>query len=71
MGQRPNGGRGPGDGGAADLGRIALNAAPPPVSEFGVTPEINALSVCLLLATFTLIGLNAAFAVRPDEASRH
>lgn len=39
--------------------------------KFGVTPEINALSVCLLLATFTLIGLNAAFAVRPDEAARH
>lgn len=39
--------------------------------KFGVSPEINALSVCLLLATFTLIGLNAAFAVRPDEASRH
>lgn len=39
--------------------------------KFGVTPEINALSVCLLLATFTLIALNAAFAVRPDEASRH
>jgi spermidine/putrescine transport system permease protein len=39
--------------------------------KFGVTPEINALSVCLLLATFTLIALNAAFAVRPDEAARH
>ena len=39
--------------------------------KFGVTPEINALLVCLMLATFLLIGLNAAFAVRPDEASRH
>ena len=37
---------------------------------FVITPEINALSVCLLLATFTLIGLNAAFAVRPGEGSR-
>lgn len=38
--------------------------------KFGVTPEINALSVCLLGATLILLALNAALAVRPDEAAR-
>ncbi|NNN07341.1 MAG: hypothetical protein HKL90_15730 [Elusimicrobia bacterium] len=38
--------------------------------KFGVTPEINALSVVLLAATFLLLGLNAWLAARGAEAAR-
>jgi ABC-type spermidine/putrescine transport system permease subunit II len=38
--------------------------------KFGVTPEINALSVLLLGATFLLLGLNALFAERLGESGR-
>ena len=55
----------------AGIGIVTMPIKIYSMMKFGVTPEINALSVCLLLATFLLIGLNAAFAVRPDEASRH
>jgi len=55
----------------AGIGIVTMPIKIYSMMKFGVTPEINALSVCLLLATFTLIALNAAFAVRPDEASRH
>lgn len=36
--------------------------------KFGVTPEINALSVCLLTATLGLVGLNAWLASRQERA---
>jgi spermidine/putrescine transport system permease protein len=54
----------------AGIGIVTMPIKIYSMMKFGVTPEINALSVCLLLATFTLIALNAAFAVRPGEASR-
>ncbi|MEK7234197.1 MAG: ABC transporter permease [Elusimicrobiota bacterium] len=54
----------------AGIGIVTLPIKIYSMMKFGITPEINALSVCLLLATFTLIGLNAAFAVRPGEGSR-
>lgn len=38
--------------------------------KFGVTPEINALSVCLLGATLLLVALNAALSAAPDEGAR-
>lgn len=36
--------------------------------KFGVTPEINALSVCLLTATLALVALNAWLAARQERA---
>ena len=36
--------------------------------KFGVTPEINALSVCLLTATLGLVALNAWLAARQERA---
>ena len=37
--------------------------------KFGVTPEINALSVCLLTATLGLVALNAWLAARQERPS--
>ena len=38
--------------------------------KFGVTPEINALSVVLLAATFVLLGFNAWLASRSSDGAR-
>jgi spermidine/putrescine transport system permease protein len=38
--------------------------------KFGVTPEINALSVILLVATILLLGLNAWLSLRPGKTAR-
>lgn len=54
----------------AGIGIVTMPIKVYSMMKFGVTPEINALSVILLGATVLLLGLNAAFAPSPDEASR-
>ena len=54
----------------AGIGIVTLPIKIYSMMKFGVTPEINALSVCLLSATLLLVGLNAALAGVPEE-SRH
>ncbi len=54
----------------AGIGIVTLPIKIYAMMKFGVTPEINALSVVLLAATFILLGLNAWLAVRTGEATR-
>ena len=52
----------------AGIGIVTMPVKVYSMMKFGVTPEINALSVCLLSATVILMGLNAAFLTRPGDA---
>jgi spermidine/putrescine transport system permease protein len=54
----------------AGIGIVTLPIKIYSMMKFGVTPEINALSVVLLVATFVLLGLNAWLASRSGEAAR-
>ncbi|OGR95184.1 MAG: hypothetical protein A2V88_01520 [Elusimicrobia bacterium RBG_16_66_12] len=54
----------------AGIGIVTMPIKVYSMMKFGVTPEINALSVLLLAATALLLALNAVFASGPDEASR-
>ena len=54
----------------AGIGIVTMPIKVYSMMKFGVTPEINALSVLLLAATFGLLALNAALASRPDEDKR-
>jgi len=54
----------------AGIGIVTLPIKIYSMMKFGVTPEVNALSVVLLAATFALLGLNAWLASRSGEASR-
>lgn len=54
----------------AGIGIVTMPIKVYSMMKFGVTPEINALSVLLLTATALLLALNALFASGPDEASR-
>ncbi len=54
----------------AGIGIVTMPIKIYSMMKFGVTPEINALSVCLLGATLLLLALNAALAIRPDKAVR-
>lgn len=54
----------------AGIGIVTMPIKVYSMMKFGVTPEINALSVILLSATALLLALNAAFASNPDESSR-
>ena len=55
----------------AGIGIVTMPIKIYSMMKFGVTPEINALSVCLLGATLFLVGLNAVLAVRPQDSARH
>jgi spermidine/putrescine transport system permease protein len=54
----------------AGIGIVTLPIKIYSMMKFGVTPEINALSVVLLAATFVLLGLNAWLAARAGDAAR-
>lgn len=54
----------------AGIGIVTMPIKVYSMMKFGVTPEINALSVILLSATAILLALNAGFASNPDESSR-
>jgi len=54
----------------AGIGIVTLPIKIYSMMKFGVTPEVNALSVVLLAATFLLLGLNAWFASRSGESAR-
>jgi len=54
----------------AGIGIVTLPIKIYSMMKFGVTPEINALSVVLLAATFVLLGLNAWFSSRSRESAR-
>lgn len=54
----------------AGIGIVTLPIKIYSMMKFGVTPEINALSVVLLASTFVLLGLNAWFAARSGDAAR-
>jgi spermidine/putrescine transport system permease protein len=54
----------------AGIGIVTLPIKIYSMMKFGVTPEINALSVVLLAATFVLLGLNAWLASRSSESAR-
>jgi spermidine/putrescine transport system permease protein len=54
----------------AGIGIVTLPIKIYSMMKFGVTPEINALSVILLVATFLLLGLNAWLASRSGDAAR-
>lgn len=54
----------------AGIGIVTLPIKIYSMMKFGVTPEINALSVVLLAATFVLLGLNAWLAARSGESAR-
>jgi len=54
----------------AGIGIVTMPIKVYSMMKFGVTPEINALSVLLLAATFVLLGLNAFLASGADEAAR-
>jgi spermidine/putrescine transport system permease protein len=54
----------------AGIGIVTLPIKIYSMMKFGVTPEINALSVVLLAATFILLGLNAWLASRSTESAR-
>jgi len=56
----------------AGIGIVTLPIKVYSMMKFGVTPEINALSVLLLVATILLLGLNAFLAARPaNPAARN
>ena len=50
----------------AGIGIVTLPIKVYSMMKFGVTPEVNALSVVLLLSTFVLLGVNAWFASRAN-----
>lgn len=52
----------------APIGVVTMPIKIYSMMKFGVTPEINALSVCLLGATLILVGLNAWLASRAGES---
>ncbi len=52
----------------APIGVVTMPIKIYSMMKFGVTPEINALSVCLLGATLFLVGLNAWLANRAGES---
>jgi len=54
----------------AGIGIVTLPIKVYSMMKFGVTPEINALSVLLLACTFGLLALNALFAARAGESAR-
>jgi spermidine/putrescine transport system permease protein len=54
----------------AGIGIVTLPIKIYSMMKFGVTPEINALSVVLLVATFLLLGFNAWLASRAGDAAR-
>jgi spermidine/putrescine transport system permease protein len=54
----------------AGIGIVTLPIKIYSMMKFGVTPEVNALSVVLLAATFLLLGLNAWLASRSGDAAR-
>jgi spermidine/putrescine transport system permease protein len=54
----------------AGIGIVTLPIKIYSMMKFGVTPEINALSVVLLAATFILLGLNAWLAARSSDSAR-
>jgi spermidine/putrescine transport system permease protein len=54
----------------AGIGIVTLPIKIYSMMKFGVTPEINALSVVLLVATFVLLGLNAWFTSRVGDGAR-
>ena len=54
----------------AGIGIVTLPIKIYSMMKFGVTPEINALSVILLAATVLLLGFNAWLSFRPGAASR-
>ncbi len=55
----------------APIGVVTMPIKIYSMMKFGVTPEINALSVCLLGATLVLVGLNAWLASRSGDAPVH
>ena len=54
----------------AGIGIVTLPIKIYSMMKFGVTPEINALAVVLLAATFVLLGLNAWLSSRSRDAAR-
>jgi len=52
----------------APIGVVTMPIKIYSMMKFGVTPEINALSVCLLGATLVLVGLNAWLASRAGDS---
>lgn len=54
----------------AGIGIVTLPIKVYSMMKFGVTPEVNALSVVLLAATFVLLALNAWLAARTGDAAR-
>lgn len=54
----------------AGIGIVTLPIKIYSMMKFGVTPEINALSVVLLAGTFILLGLNAWLAARSSDSTR-
>ena len=54
----------------AGIGIVTLPVKIDSMMKFGVTPEVNALSVVLLAATFLLLGLNALLASRDGDSVR-
>ena len=52
----------------APIGVVTMPIKIYSMMKFGVTPEINALSVCLLGATLVLVGMNAWLAARSGDA---
>jgi spermidine/putrescine transport system permease protein len=54
----------------AGIGIVTLPIKIYSMMKFGVTPEINALSVVLLTATFVLLVLNAWLAARSTDSAR-
>ena len=54
----------------AGIGIVTLPIKVYSMMKFGVTPEVNALSVVLLGTTFLLLGLNALFSSRAGDSAR-
>ena len=54
----------------AGIGIVTLPIKVYSMMKFGVTPEVNALSVLLLASTFLLLGLNALLASRSGDSAR-
>ena len=54
----------------AGIGIVTMPIKIYSMMKFGVTPEINALSVCLVAATLLLLALNAALSLRLEDGGR-